>query len=66
VFARIIPVAVTAILGLSLTACQALTQPEEITIAAEPLPSLNAPPAAAPQAMNGAQPGAPGRPAGGG
>ena len=31
-------------LGLSLTACSSLTEPHEITIVAEPLPSPNAPP----------------------
>ena len=67
-FARAFTLAAAALLGLSLTACSALTQPEEITIAAEPLPSPNAPPPpAAPPGMDGIQPpGMPARPAGGG
>lgn len=52
-------VATAAPLCLALSGCTALSRPEEITIAAEPIPALNPPPeapAAAPAPM-------PGRPA---
>jgi hypothetical protein len=46
---RALSLVVVPALALSLSACSALTQPEEITISAEPIAAAPAPAAAAPQ-----------------